>query len=244
MALAVRSLALGFQGGHHINAHAHGWAQLIYAASGVMRVRSGETLWIVPPARAVWAPAGVEHEIDALGDFAMRTLYFDAALAGDLPAHCYAVDVSPLLRELILEIVAIGMIDEADEPGMRLARVAVDRLAAERSLPLELPLPRDPRAVRVADRLREEPSCELEIVQLARDAGASPRTLQRLFLAETGLRFVEWRQRLRLMHGASRLGLGASVTEAALDAGYASTSAFTVAFRKHFGTIPSAAKTR
>lgn len=244
MAPAVRTLALGFHGGHHVDAHAHGWAQLIYAATGVMRVRSGETLWIVPPARAVWAPAGVEHEIDAMGDFAMRTLYFDAALAASLPGHCCAVDVSPLLRELILEIVGIGMIDDDDEQGMRLARVAVDRLAAERILPLELPLPRDPRAVRVADRLREDPACELEIGQLAKAAGASARTLQRLFLAETGLRFSEWRQRLRLMHGAGRLGLGASVTEAALDAGYASASAFTVAYRKHFGTIPSAAKAR
>lgn len=244
MALAVRSLACTYFGGYRIAPHAHGWAQLIYAASGVMRVRSGGTLWIVPPARAVWAPAGVEHEIDALGDFAMRTLYFDAALAAGLPDHCYAVDVSPLLRELILEIVTIGLIDEADEPGMRLARVTADQLAAERTLPLELPLPRDPRAVRVADRLREEPACELEIGQLAKEAGASARTIQRLFLAETGLRFSEWRQRLRLMHGASRLGLGSSVTEAALDAGYASTSAFTVAYRKHFGTIPSAAKAR
>jgi AraC-like DNA-binding protein len=244
MAFAVRSLACTFYGGHRVTPHSHDWAQLIYAASGVMRVRSGGTLWIVPPARAVWAPAGVEHEIDALGDFAMRTLYFDPALAAALPGHCYAVDVSPLLREVILEIVGIGMIDEADEAGMRLALVAVDRLAAERSLPLELPLPRDPRAVRVADRLREEPSCELEIGQLAKAAGASARTIQRLFLAETGLRFAEWRQRLRLIHGASRLGLGSSVTEAALDAGYASTSAFTAAYRKHFGTIPSAAKSR
>lgn len=244
MALAVRSLACTYFGGYHIRPHRHDWAQLIYAAAGVMRVRSGGTMWIIPPARAVWAPAGVEHEIHALGDFAMRTLYFDPALAAGLPGECYAVDVSPLLRELILEIVAIGMIGEDDAPGMRLARVAVDRLAQERSLPLELPLPSDPRAVRVADRLRDEPSCDLEIARLAKEAGASVRTMQRLFLTETGLRFAEWRQRLRLMHGASRLGLGASVTEAALDAGYASPSAFTVAYRKHFGASPKAAKSR
>jgi AraC-like DNA-binding protein len=239
VALAVRSFAGTYYDGFHIEPHRHGWAQLVYAVSGVMSVRAGETLWIVPPARAVWVPAGAEHEIRALGDFAMRTVYFAPALAGRLPRECGALDVPPLLRELVLAIVAIQLIDEADAEGMRLAAVAIDRIAAARALPLHLPLPSDPRAVRVADRLRGEPSCALELAQLARDAGASARTIQRLFLAETGLRFSEWRQRLRLLHGASLLGGGSSVTHAGLEAGYAGTSAFTAAFRKHFGFTPS-----
>jgi AraC-like DNA-binding protein len=239
VALAVRSFAGTYYDGFHIEPHRHGWAQLIYAVSGVMSVRAGETLWIVPPARAVWVPAGAEHEIRALGDFAMRTVYFAPALAGRLPRECGALDVPPLLRELVLAIVAIQLIDEADAEGMRLAAVAIDRIAAARALPLHLPLPSDPRAARVADRLRGEPSCALELAQLARDAGASARTIQRLFLAETGLRFSEWRQRLRLLHGASLLGGGSSVTHAGLEAGYAGTSAFTAAFRKHFGFTPS-----
>ena len=239
MALVVRSLAATYYDGFHIEPHRHGWAQLVYAMSGVMSVRADETLWIVPPARAVWVPAGAEHEIRALGDFAMRTVYFTPALAERLPRECCALDVPPLLRELVLAIVAIQLIDEADAENMRLAAVAIDRIAAARALPLHLPLPNDPRAVRLADRLRGEPSCALELAELARDAGASARTIQRLFLAETGLRFSEWRQRLRLLHGASLLGGGSSVTHAGLEAGYAGTSAFTAAFRKHFGFTPS-----
>jgi AraC-like DNA-binding protein len=126
-----------------------------------------------------------------------------------------------------------------DAEGMRLGAVAIDRIAASRMLPLNLPLPRDPRAVRIAERLRAEPSCDLDLPQLARDAGASARTMQRLFLVETGLRFSEWRQRLRLLHGASLLGAGRSVTDAGVDAGYSGTSAFSAAFRKHFGVTPS-----
>ncbi|HEY6814764.1 MAG TPA: helix-turn-helix domain-containing protein, partial [Croceibacterium sp.] len=60
-----------------------------------------------------------------------------------------------------------------------------------------------------------------------------------LFLSETGLPCAHWRQRLRLLHGAAALGEGHSVTEAGLEAGYASTSAFIAAFRKHFGVTPS-----
>ncbi len=187
----------------------------------------------------MWAPAGAEHEIHGIGDFAMRTLYFPSEMTGGLPQECCAIDVVPLLRELVLELVERSPVDEDDEAGMRLAAVAIDRIAEARTLPLQLPLPRDPRALRLAEILREDPSASASLAELARAAGASPRTIQRLFLAETGLPFAQWRQRLRLLHGATLLGAGASVTEAGLEAGYAGTSAFIAAFRKHFGVTPS-----
>ncbi len=121
---------------------------------------------------------------------------------------------------------------------MRLAEVALDRIAAAPALPLQPLLLADPRAARLAERLREDPSCELELTELARDAGASARTIQRLFLAQTGLRFSEWRQRLQLMHGASLLGTGALGYRSRAGGGYSSTSAFIAAFRKQFGTTP------
>lgn len=239
--MTIRCLAATYYDGFHIKPHTHHWGQLIYAAAGVMRVRAGSMLWIVPPARAVWAPAGAEHEIRARGDFAMRTLYFPAAMVASLPAECSALDVTPLLRELVLELVERCPVDETDAPGMRLAAVAIDRIAAAAAnpLPLRLPLPRDPRALRLAEALQAEPAAPAGLAELARAAGASARTIQRLFLAETGLPFAQWRQRLRLLHGATVLGEGKSVTEAGLEAGYAGTSAFIAAFRRHFGVTPS-----
>ena len=239
MTFLVRTLATTFFDGHHIEPHRHPWGQMIYAATGVMRVRAGDRLWLVPPAQAVWAPAGMEHEIWARGEFAMRTLYLEPGLSAQLAPDCRAIDVSPLLRELVLRIVGLGMLrgDQADQD--RLARMVVDELTMAQTLPLSLPLPRDPRAVRVAERLRDDPSDPAELDDLARAAGASARTLQRLFLDETGLRFRDWRQRLRLIQAAGLLGAGASVTSAGLDAGYASTSAFVAAFRKQFGVTPA-----
>ena len=239
MSLLVRTLACTFYGGHHIESHAHPWGQLIYAASGVMRVKAGDRLWLVPPARAVWAPASVRHEIWARGDFAMRTLYLDPCLGQSLVSGCRAIEVSPLLRELILHIVSLGMLRDDDPAHGRLAGALVDLLGAAEDLPLSLPLPTDARAVRAAARLQDLPSDPAPLDLIARDAGASVRTLQRLFLEETGLRFGEWRQRLRLLHAATVLGTGASVTEAGLDAGYASTSAFIAAFRRLFGRTPA-----
>ena len=63
--------------------------------------------------------------------------------------------------------------------------------------------------------------------------------MQRLFHDETGLRFVEWRQRLRLIHAIGALGQGATVTIAGAEAGYASTSAFIAAFKQHIGHTPT-----
>ena len=163
MALVVRSLAATYFDGFHIEPHRHGWAQLVYAVSGVMSVRAGATLWIVPPARAVWVPAGTEHEIRALGDFAMRTLYFPVDLTGSLPGGCRALDVTPLLRELVLELVERCPIDGDDEPAMRLTAVAIDRIAEAEVLRMHLPLPRDPRALRLAERLLAEPASPAEL---------------------------------------------------------------------------------
>jgi hypothetical protein len=160
-----------------------------------MRVKAGGTMWIVPPARAIWVPAGAEHEIHGLGDFAMRTLYFPVDLTGRLPGVCRALDVTPLLRELVVELVERCPIDDADQPAMRLAEVAVDCIAEAEILLMQLPLPRDPRALRLAERLQAEPAETAELPELARDAGASVRTIQRLFLAETALPFSRWRQR-------------------------------------------------
>jgi AraC-like DNA-binding protein len=169
----------------------------------------------------------------------MRTLYFPVELTGPLPGACRALDVTPLLRELVLELVERCPIDGDDKAAMRLAEVAVDGIAEAEVLRMQLPLPRDPRALRLAERLQAEPAETAELPELARDAGASARTIQRLFLAETGLSFSRWRQRLRLLHAAAALGAGESVTEAGLDAGYSGTSAFIAAFRKHFGVTPS-----
>jgi AraC-like DNA-binding protein len=239
LALEVRTLAATYYHGHHIEPHAHTWGQLIYASEGVMRVRAGDFLWLVPPQRALWAPPGICHEIWARGPFAMRTLYLSPRLCSLLPPLCEAIDVSPFLRELVLYVVRLGTLDGGKGGHRRLIGVLTDQLASPEVLPLSLSIPKDKRARLVAERLQQDPSEEIELPALGRFAGASPRTLQRLFRSETGLRFVEWRRRLRLLHAATLISGGCSVTEAGLEAGYQSTSAFVAAFRNELGCTPA-----
>ncbi|ODT88895.1 helix-turn-helix transcriptional regulator [Phenylobacterium sp. SCN 70-31] len=236
---AVRGLALTYCDGHVLDRHTHPWAQLVYAASGVMRVSTPDAAWLVPPTRAIWAPGGTPHEIEMRGAVAMRTLYL--APTGDDPrlAACRAIEVSPLLRELILHIVRVGTLDAADPGHARIEGLLVDLLAQAETAPLELPLPRDPRARRMAERILAAPGHGALLADLARDAGASLRTLQRLFLAETRLPLEAWRARARMQQAVAALAGGASVTATALDAGYQSPSAFIAAFKRTFGVTPA-----
>jgi AraC-like DNA-binding protein len=234
----VRGLAVTYPDGARLDAHTHPWAQLVYAATGVMRIVTPGATWLTPPTRAIWVPGGTPHEIQMRGSVAMRTLYL--APSGDRPtlAACRAIEVAPLLRELILHIVRLGMLDADDPAHTRLEDLLVDLLAAAETAPLELPLPADPRAVGFADRLLTDPAAGGSLAHMARGSGASLRTLQRLFLAETGLSLEAWRGRARMQQAVVSLSAGAPVTEAALDAGYQSASAFIAAFKRAFGVTP------
>jgi AraC-like DNA-binding protein len=242
--MLARSLAATYYGGHHVERHSHKWGQLIYAASGVMRIEADGAVWIVPPARAVWVPEAVSHEIFARGEFAMRSVYIPPGQASVLPGCCSGIEVTPLLRELILRIVELGVLETENREHRALFELCLIRLEAAERLPTRLALPRDRRGRYAAERLMAEPSVAISLPELARISGASARTLQRIFLEETGLGFGEWRQCVRLTHAASLLSPTVSVTEAGLAAGYGSTSAFVAAFGRLFGCTPAAFRAR
>jgi len=234
----VRSLAAGYSAGTVLEPHAHPWAQLIYAIEGVMSVDTEEGAWVVPSHRAVWIPAGVRHSVAISGKVSMRTLYVLPKLALTLPGRCCVVAVSPLLRHLIQHAVAQGALRREVPEHRRLAAFLLDQLRLLPAAPLELPMPRDARALRVAVWLRDEPAESTTIAELARRTGASRRTLERLFEKETGLSLGRWRQRARLLHAMRLLAGGEGVTSTALAVGYESPSAFIAAFSQALGETP------
>jgi len=242
MPYALRAVALTFSDGHTMEPHAHPWGQLIYAATGTMRVLAADALWIVPQGRALWAPPNVVHEIQMRGTVAMRTIYVPPERSEDLPPSCRALEIDALLRELILHIVSQRLLSESDPRHAHLAEVFLDRLASAERVMLHVPMPSDARLAHLSVLLRQETSIDVAVPAIARKVGMSARTLQRLFRDETGMRFVEWRQRLKLIHAIASLSAGASVTEAGAEAGYANTSAFIAAFRLHMGETPKAFK--
>ena len=217
---------------------APGWDQLLYASSGVMTVETDGGTWVVPPHRALWAPDGTRYRIVMHGRVAVRTLYLRSAL-GALPKGLHAVNVPPLLRELILHAVVTSPLRADVAEHQRLVGVLIDQLRLLPQAPLQVPMPTDPRARALADRLAADPAGAADVGEAAAAVGASRRTLERLFRAETGLSIGRWRQRRRLVHALQLLAEGHSVTHVAHAVGYSTPSAFTVMFHAELGAAPS-----
>lgn len=217
-----------------------GWHQLVYAASGALSVETGTEVRVVPPHRAMWLPDGWTARVVMHGRVALRTLYLSGA--SRLPPGPRAVDVAPLLRELILQAVHDCPLVRDCAEHRRLVDVLGDRLVRAPAAPELLPLPADPRAVVLADALRADPAGATPLRRLATGTGAGQRTLERLFLAETGMTISRWRQRLRLLRAMELLAGGESVTAVAAAVGYSTPSAFTAMYRAHLGTTPSRTK--
>jgi AraC-like DNA-binding protein len=234
----VRTFGVTFTEGFVSKAHRHEWDQFTYATHGVLTVKTEKGTWVIPPHRAVWVPAGIEHVEVMSGPVAARSLFFVAGLATFSPRECTAVNVSPLLRELILATIRVGVLDGEIPAQSRMAAIILDQFEALAEAPLQLRTPSDPRAVRIAVLLEKSPASAESLKMLARQAGASKRTIERLFKTETGVSFQQWRQRLRIIQALRLLASGESVTNVALDVGYSSTSAFIAMFRRELGTTP------
>jgi AraC-like DNA-binding protein len=218
--------------------HRHRRGQLVYAASGVMRVTTRAGIWIVPPQRAVWVPARMPHEIKMETAVAMRTLYLDQRAATTLGHQCKVLVVSGLVRELVL-----GLMDDPplrqSERGALMTRLLLRELGVADQVPLHLPTPTDPRLQQVCALLLEGRGRAWNLDRLARQSGASTRTLARLFRRELKTTFLRWRQHADIARAVSQLADGASVKTAAHGAGYDSASAFTAMFRRALGVTPT-----
>lgn len=235
--IVVRTFPVTFLHDTTQERHDRAWHQLTFALRGHLEVIVGDnTRRLVPADRAVWIPAGTPHALVMRAPISMRSLFVARPALRRAPS-LRTIAVTPLLRELIVHITKLGALDRAVPAQARLAGVLLDQLALAEDIALELPSPKDPRARRFAELVTTAPG--EATAPLARRAGASLRTLERCFLADTGLSLGEWRRRVRLFHALHRLQGGASVTEVALDVGYASVSAFSQAFARQFGASPS-----
>lgn len=235
----ITTLSRDYPAGHVIPLHFHGRDQLVYASRGVMTVRARDSAWVVPTDRAVWIPATLPHTITMSGLVSMRTLYLKPRLVKPLPRSCCVVNVSPLLRELILRACIVGVLSRKDRRQRHLIDLIVDQLETIQTVSLQLPNPSDSRALRVAGVLLSDPGDQRTLTQICKGIGAGKRTIERRFQEETGMTFGKWRQQLRLMQAMRLLAEGAKVTHAAMEAGYSTPSAFISMFRRAWGTTPA-----
>jgi AraC-like DNA-binding protein len=209
-----------------------------------MRITTEPAVFTVPPGTGLWVPADTMHAVRMDGGVRMRALFLraDAAAAG--PPLATVIAVSPLLRELILTVCGEPVVWDARGPVRLVAALALHEIRRAGTRPLSLPACRDTRLARVAAVLLADPSDQRDLGAFAALAGASVRTLARLFRAETGMSFQQWRRQLRMTEALSRIAQGVPLARVAASVGYASLPAFSAAFRETFGTTPSVAAPR
>ena len=231
----VRTYPLRIGNGMSLTFYQPEWVQLAYAIEGVMTVRTEEGIWVVPPHRAVWVPAGVRHDLRMHGTVELRSLYFHRGAR--MPTRSATVGVTPLARELINHVALQGALFRVHPKDRRLAAVLLDQLRELPSLPLHLPSPTSPEAKRAASGLED---WNLTLNEASRLAGVSRRTLERRFVDETGMSVGTWRQQARLLESLKLLAAGESVGQTAFTVGYQNSSAFIHAFKLAFGVSPGA----
>lgn len=230
----IQSLATG----ESIDAHRHDDHQILYAGSGVLAITTDAGTWFAPGTRAIWVPAGTVHAHRAHGHLDLHMLGLPATdnpLGLDAPT---VLVVGPLLRELIRTYTRAP--HDGSPERRRLRAVLLDQLRVSPQKPVHLPDPTDPRLAAVCAVLHRDPADNRTLAALGADAGVSERTLTRLFRADLGMTFPQWRTQLRLYHALRMLADDSPVTTVAHHCGWSSTSAFIDVFRRAFGHTPGA----
>ena len=216
--------------------HRHRKGQLVFSLGGGVTCRVPSGLWMVPPHCGVWVPGGMEHSNVATANARLFFVYLEPGAAG-LPGRCCTLAISPLLRELIVEL--SNCVEDDDARGELLTKVLLTELPRMPVQQLHLPISSELRLRRIAAALAEDPADRTTLAEWAGRVALSESSLARLVVKETGLTFGRWRQQLHLIVAIRELASGASVQQVSADLGYESVTAFITMFKKALGKPPA-----
>lgn len=219
-------------------AHAHGWAQMVYATSGTLAVVLDDQSFVISPEQAAWLPPGLRHQVGSLFGADFKSLWIAADVVCGTMNRPIVFQVSPLLRALVIEAAALDAAGDRGDYTGRVTQLILDQLARVDPLPYSLPWPTSAPLTHLCEALHEDPADPRTLRDWSETLHMSLRTLSRRFEAETGMSFRSWQRRVRLFRALELLQGAGDVTQVALTLGYASASAFIYAFRTEFGASP------
>ena len=237
----------------HVRPHIHPWAQMAISTSGVLRLTVPHGAYIVPPSRALWIPPGVEHAVTMVEQADLRTLYFyqPPGRCGPGVPHgqeepwrqCRVLEVSDLLRALVREMPAepddgAPLPPETLRREQHLSALILDELRRASSVRLGVELPRDKHLRHLCEAVIADPTRHETLADWARDTGASPRTVARLFRDELSCTFTQWRQQVILARAVALAAGKRPINQIAAELGYNSPSAFSAMVRRTVGLAP------
>ncbi|MFZ6644522.1 AraC family transcriptional regulator [Undibacterium sp. TJN25] len=224
--------------------HSHPEGQIYVAIQGLIVVDAAGTRWIMPPGRMGWIPPGIAHGASIYGAHSNPmmgglTIYLEPGLCSALPASPLVLRVTDLMRELLKRLQQWPAMTTLDQAQRRMLAVFIDELRSAPAEPLSLTMPREPRLLKMAAAIADDPADETPLDEWADRIGLSRRSITRHFRRETGMSIIEWRQVARLSLGLQMLAEGLPVTTVSINLGYDSVSSFISLFRKMLGTTPA-----
>lgn len=214
--------------------HSHPTHELLWRDQGVGTVTIGTRTWTITPPLGMWIPAGVPHSGWTPAGVVLHAAQFDVA-APPLGDSATAVRIHPLLRLLLARLQTLE--PQSDSYTLTEAMILDVLTPAEHEVLLHRPTAEllEP----IVSAVLSDPSDQTSLQTWAKRLGTSSRTITRTFTAETGLSFNRWVTTARIQHAITLIDLGHEIQDAAVDVGYASTSAFTTAFKRIIGTTPA-----
>lgn len=233
-------IAIGthYPDGYFIKPHQHRRGQLISGASGMIVLATSEGAWVMPPQRGVWIPPATEHDVRMVGAVNMQSLYLEPDAVPRMPAHCQVVGISPFMRSLMTEALNLPLEYELKGRAGALMQLIQHEMQQLPILPLSLPYPTHRPLAERCREFMQRPRIHETIEDWSKALAMSRRAFTRLFRRETGLSFVAWRQQACLLWAMPRLVAGEPVITVAIELGYENPAAFTLMFKRAFGSPP------
>lgn len=223
-------------GQHDSGMHEHKKGQLLYAPQGCMTFALDNSICTLPPTKAVWIPPHTSHRAVMTNVVAYRSLYFDCSKY-TCPDEIVMIEVNDLLKALI-DKMALWEWDIEETKTQATSALFWEEFYQAKQFEFSLPLPSDRRLTGFRKAMTKGDFIAPELNQLSQTVGASSKTITRLFKAETGMSYQDWRQQWRLLKAIELLCEERQVSDVAHCLEFSSDSAFIAFFKKQTGQTP------
>ena len=209
----------------------------IMTMHGTLKLHIEKQILSLSPNRSVLIRSSLDYQMTGEKSSPILCLSLDDKLLS-LSEPFRLIDISPLFREILLEINRLGGLSRGSQREKSLTELLLHEIENKSDGSISIPLPSDERALKVYRLIVEDKHFDLSLDELSVKVGASKRTLERIFKNEVGMTFSKWRQLLRLQYSLALLDKGGTIANVSGEVGYGSSSAFIHSFKEYFGYPP------
>lgn len=217
--------------------HAHHALQLTFSIGGSFNLHLADR---VVPGPAALVGADIEHAFEARGLVALLFAEPESPAGRSLSAQFLRGEPAVTLAMDVLGDAPARIAEAFRSNAGKTALAALGRDMSDTLLRIARAPEPDVRVRRMIHWANAQLDRPLGIAEAAGQVGLSPGRASHLFVEQTGLAFRTYLLWLRLIRAVDAYAAGASLTEAAHEAGFSDSAHFSRTFRRMFG-LPAAA---